>query len=113
MQCPSCGLQLAYEDNFCRRCGSATAIIDVPAVRGEARAPSVWQDAKPAVARGVVLIAAGAVLRFLVVRAGRALITRASSGTSPLARLASLGSDHVPRGRADEIEMIWYRRIRR
>jgi len=106
-------MQLALEDNFCRRCGTPTGIIDVPAVRGEARPPSIWEAAKPAVARGVVLLAAGAVLRFVVGRAGKALLSRAASGTNPLGRLAAAGGDRLARRSGDEIEMIWYRRTRR
>ena len=113
MQCTGCGLHLALEDNFCRRCGAATGIIDVPAVRGAARPLSVWQDAKPVVARGVVLIAAGAVLRFVLARAGRALLSRAATNANPLARLAPTGGSRLTHGHADEVEMIWYRRIRR
>jgi hypothetical protein len=113
MKCSGCGLQLALEDNFCRRCGASTGIIDVPAVRGEARPPNVWQDARPVVARGVVLIAAGAILRFVVARAGKALLSRATSGAGPLARFAPGGGERLTQGHVEDVEMIWYRRIRR
>lgn len=114
MQCSQCGLQLALDDNFCRRCGAATNIIDVPAVRSEARPLTLWQNAKPAVARGVVLIAAGAMLRFVVGRAGRALVSRALSDDSDaLRRLMPFRADHGSKDGGDELEILWYRRVRR
>jgi hypothetical protein len=113
MQCLHCGLQLAFEDKFCRRCGTATGIIDVPAVAGPARPLSHWQELRPAVTRGVALLAAGALLRFVVGQAGRAVFSRAVSGSNPLNRLAAGGGDRLARRSGEEIEMIWYRRSRR
>ncbi len=113
MQCSGCGLKLSLDDNFCRRCGSATGIIDVPAVRGAARAPSIWQHARPVVARGVVLLAAGTVLRFAFARVVRALVSRPGTSAGPLARFASAGGNRLTRGSVEEFEMIRFRRVRR
>jgi len=110
---------MSLDDNFCRRCGAAVDIIDVPALRSEARSLSVWESAKPAVTQGVMLIAAGTVLRLLLGRTGRAMISRAlfqgdSGGDSTgLRRLVPAGGDRTVRRNGEELEILWYRRVRR
>jgi hypothetical protein len=115
MVCSGCGLQLSLEDNYCRRCGVPANIIDVPAVRGAARSVSTWESAKPAVAQGVLLIAAGAALRFLAGRTGRTLLSRMllDAGESGSRRLIPFVGDRSARHGEDDIEILWYRRIRR
>src|ERR1700732_3625313 len=112
MQCSSWGVRISSDDNFGRKCGRAVTIIDVPAVRGTAVPARVWQGARPAVARGVVLIAAGAVLRVLVGRAGKAILMRALSlgESSKRHRFLPFPSARAPYDSGDELEILWYRR---
>lgn len=114
MQCSRCGLQLSLDDNFCRHCGAATEIIDVPAVRREARAVSVWKGAKPAVARGVALIAAGAMLRYVAAWAGKAMLSRTlADDPTSLRHLVPFGREPAGERGGEELEILWYRRVRR
>jgi zinc-ribbon domain len=114
MQCSNCGVRISSDDNFCRKCGRAVTIIDVPAVRGPAVPARVWQGARPAVARGVVLIAAGAVLRLLVGRAGKAILTRALSlgESSERRRFLPFPGARGTYDSGEELEILWYRRTR-
>jgi hypothetical protein len=115
VHCSRCGLQISPEDNFCRKCGAAVDIIDVPAVRGESRAPSIWEGAKPALARGVILVATGAVLRFLVGRGAKVLLSRALSDGDDgmdLRRLTPFGGNPPAKRGGEELEILWYRRVR-
>jgi hypothetical protein len=109
MYCSACEEPVASDDNFCRKCGMPVNVIDVPAIRTETRAVSTWEAAKPALARGVALVAAGALLRVLIGPVVRAALPRALAGGGR--RLLPLGDDGVDA--ADEIEILWYRRIRR
>jgi hypothetical protein len=109
MHCSRCLLPIGSDDQFCRKCGSAVEIIDVPAVRGEARSMRVWRDVRPAVTRGVALVAAGAVLRVLVGQAIRILSSRSAADNRSL---PFLNGRSINRG-SEEIEVFWYRRIRR
>jgi hypothetical protein len=115
MVCSGCGLQLSLDDNYCRRCGVPANIIDVPAVRGEARSLSAWESAKPAVAQGVLLIAAGAALRFLAGRTGRSLLGRVlfDAAENGPHRLVPFSGERSARRGTDDIEILWYRRVRR
>lgn len=119
MRCPSCQALTTSDDNYCRRCGASLRIIEVPAVAGESRAVTVWDDARPAVTQGVMLLAAGALLRFALGRAGRAVLSRAISSTlssdeslDPRQIIPFVGGKTEAR-RGDEIEILWYRRSRR
>jgi len=117
MLCRSCGLQLALEDNYCRKCGVPLNVINVPAVAGEARAMTVWEEAKPAVTSGVALIAAGALLRFALNWAGKAALSRARTnsqeGFDPRRIMSLAGGKAADRGASEEVEVLWYRRVRR
>ena len=117
MPCSSCGMQLAAEDNYCRRCGVPLNVIAVPAVASEARAMTVWEEAKPAVARGIVLVAAGALLRAAIGWAGKAAFSRARSngqeGLDARRIIPFAGGRPGGKGGSEEIEILWYRRVRR
>src|SRR6476661_5041343 len=80
MQCSHCGLSMSPDDNFCRKCGAAVDVIDVPAVRGEAVPARVWRGAGPALVRGAALVAAGAMLRVVLGQAAKAALGRAELG---------------------------------
>ena len=61
--CYSCGLPLATDDNFCRRCG-ASMHAQVPAVRAEL-APAVWRPNVPPVVKGAAVMAAGTIGQYV------------------------------------------------
>ena len=109
LQCSACGVTVAGDDNYCRKCGMPVNVIDVPALRSEPAALSPWHAARPALARGVALVAAGALLRVLlgpVVRSALPL-TRSGGGRG----LLPFGDRESASG--DEVEILWYRRVRR
>jgi zinc ribbon protein len=108
MHCSYCGLPMASEDNFCRKCGAAVDVIDVPAVRGEAVPARFWREARPALARGVALVAAGAVLRIVVGQAARLALGRSLVAGDRSRRLFPFSAGEG----AEEIEILWYRRVR-
>jgi zinc-ribbon domain len=108
MQCSRCGLSMSTEDNFCRKCGAAVNIIDVPAVRGEAVPARFWRQAGPAVARGVALVAAGAALRLLIGQATRLASGRPLLDDGAARKLIPFSG----RGTGEEVEILWYRRVR-
>lgn len=109
MYCSRCHVPIDSNDQFCRTCGSTIEVIDVPAVRGEARPARIWRDVSPAVARGVALVAAGAVLRIVVGQALRMVASRAGGNARQLPFLNGRSISHT----SEEIEVFWYRRIRR
>lgn len=117
MRCPGCELTVDVEDNYCRQCGTTLNVINLPAVIQDSRAMSVWEETKPAVVRGVMVLVAGAVFRFAVRRAGRAavsaLIDPAEGGLFPRRLMPFKGNEPSTRNGADEIEVLWYRRVRR
>lgn len=110
MHCPRCGLALAADDNYCRKCGLAVNVIDVPALRSQAMPLRAWEAARPAITRGIALLAAGAVLRVVIGHAARLAFPRAFPDSS---RRPLPFSDGRATGEADEIEVLWYRRVRR
>jgi hypothetical protein len=113
MYCARCQIPISADDNFCRKCGTAIDLIDVPAVRSEAVPVRVWRDARPAIARGVALVAAGAVLRVLVGQVIKAIATRSIPGGGTGRRLLPLaGGRSIARG-VEEVEIFLYRRVRR
>jgi hypothetical protein len=116
MPCTACGVQVAIEDNYCRKCGVPLNVIDVPAVSSEARAMTVWEEAKPAVTRGVALIAAGALLRYAISWAGKAALAHALSTSQdsldPRRIIPFGGSKGNGRRGSEEVEIVWYRRVR-
>jgi len=61
--CYSCGLPLATDDNFCRRCGSSMR-AQVPAVRPE-MTPAVWRPNIPPVVKGAAVMAAGTIGQYV------------------------------------------------
>ncbi len=109
MYCSACDAPVASDDNYCRKCGMPVNVIDVPALRAQTTAVSTWAAARPALARGAALVAAGALLRVLIGPAVRAALPRAISGGSR--RLLPLGDPDA--GIAEDIEILWYRRVRR
>lgn len=117
MRCPACEVAVDLEDHYCRRCGATLNVINLPAVIHDSRAVSVWKETKPAVVRGVMVLAAGAVFRFVVRRAGRAavsaLIDPGEGGLFPRRVMPFKGNEPSARNGADEIEVLWYRRVRR
>jgi len=64
------------------------------------------------VARGVALVAAGAALRVVVGAAVRVITSRSLGDGDSGRRFPFLGGRSIARG-AEEIEIFWYRRIRR
>jgi hypothetical protein len=109
MHCSACETPIAADDNYCRKCGMPVNIIDVPAVRAETTAVSTWNAAKPALVRGVALVAAGALLRALAGPIIRTALPRTFSGGRR--DLLPLGGREAEA--AEDIEILWYRRIRR
>jgi hypothetical protein len=95
----------------------ALCVIEVPAIAGESRAVTAWKETRPVVARSVLLLAAGALLRYLMGRAAKAAIGRAlESGSRGLAlrRFVPFLGDTAPeRQGGEEVELLWYRRVRR
>ena len=116
MRCHDCDWPATIDDNFCRHCGASLRIIEVPVVRQEARSLTAWEEARPAVSQGIAILAAGALLRWVLSRAGRAAISRAvGAGEDSLdaRRIVPLLSGRGNRRDAAEVEVFWYRRIRR
>lgn len=117
MSCLVCGVAIAVDDNYCRKCGAPLHVIDVPVVRSESRALTAWEGAKPAMARGMALLAAGALLRYVAGRAGKAVLGRAlapSDGGLDPGRIISLAGARSPLHHGtEETEILWYRRVRR
>lgn len=109
MYCSACDAPVAADDNYCRKCGMPVNVIDVPALRSQPTSLSTWQAARPALARGVALVAAGALLRVLIGPAVRAALPRGAAGGTR--RLLPFGEGNP--GAADDIEILWYRRVRR
>ena len=80
---------------------------------------TVWEEAKPAVRRGIALVAAGALLRYALGWAGKAALSRALANNQD-----SLGARQIlpfigtngnkPSGKrgTEEVEIVWYRRVR-
>jgi hypothetical protein len=113
MHCSRCSLPISPDDNFCRKCGTAVTVIDVPAVRREAVPARVWRAAPPALARGVALVAAGAMLRFALGQTARLLSSRSlADGDGGRKILPFSGGRSFARS-GDEVEILWYRRVRR
>jgi len=108
MYCSGCDAPVATDDNYCRKCGMPVNIIDVPALRSQTTSIRTWDAAKPALARGVALVAAGALLRALAGPVLRAALPRAFSGGRGLLPLDEPGPQA-----GEDVEIIWYRRIRR
>src|SRR5438067_8336555 len=61
--CYSCGLPLAADDNFCRRCGTSMH-AQVPAVRAE-MTPAMWRPNVPPVVKGAAVMAAGTIGQYV------------------------------------------------
>lgn len=106
MRCRSCHARLAYEDNYCRKCGAAVDVVEVEVVRSSpARELSTIRTAAmPVVAQGTAMIAAGALLRFAI----RALLNHRqapSRGLLPFGRGTALAEGEVE-------ELVYYRRTR-
>ncbi|MGI8554496.1 MAG: hypothetical protein ACR2PL_27460 [Dehalococcoidia bacterium] len=89
----------------------------MPSVASEARSVGVWDDAKPAVTQGVALLAAGAILRYLVGRTAKAALMRAltsgEDGLDPRRIIPFTGGRSSSRNGGEDVEVIWYRRVRR
>jgi hypothetical protein len=109
MHCSRCGFAIDPEDNYCRNCGRAVNVIDVPALRSQTMPARAWESARPALARGVVLVAAGAMLRILLGQAARVAFPRALPDGGR--RLLPFGTQRD--GAGEDIEILWYRRVRR
>ncbi len=93
MRCPKCGAYGALNDNFCRRCGTATRDSRLP-VKRTAQPPVVWRRAAPAVVRGAALIAVGVAAEWLLRMAARGALGLAISPARPKSRAV------VPRQRS-------------
>lgn len=110
MHCPRCGLPIAADDNYCRKCGLAINVIDVPALRSRDMPARAWDAARPAITRGIALMAAGAVLRVVIGQAAKFAFPHAFPDSSQ--RLPPFSGGR-PTGDGDDIEVLWYRRVRR
>jgi hypothetical protein len=107
MQCSRCGLSMSADDNFCRKCGAALDVIDVPAVRGEAVPAKVWRGAGPALVRGAALVAAGAMLRVVLGQAAKVALGRSQFGGTRPHHFLPFSTT------SEDVEILWYRRVRR
>jgi hypothetical protein len=110
MYCSDCRTPLESADEFCPECGGLTEFVNVPAIRVEQRPVTrLWRDARPAVIRGLALVAVGALLRVVVAQAFRIAVQSMGDGDD-LRRSLKIG--RPDRRGSEEIEVFFYRRIR-
>ena len=60
MRCDRCGAYRSRDASHCRRCGGTQRNLPVPVTK-TAGPPALWEQAAPALARGVALVALGVV----------------------------------------------------
>lgn len=65
--CPTCGVNVDAEDNFCRQCGASTGRAQLPAVR-TAALPMMWKPTVSPVVKGAAVMAAGTAGQYLLRR---------------------------------------------
>jgi hypothetical protein len=65
--CTACSFAIDDGDNFCRRCGVAVGVTQLPSVRADAT-PTVWRPQASPVVKGAAVMAAGTVGQFVVRR---------------------------------------------
>lgn len=117
MRCAACALDLALEDNYCRRCGAPVRVVGVETipeasavVRVGPSTPALLAGAARPLAAGAAVVAAGALARFAARSALRGLI-----GAPPARRAVReqrLPAREPRRGRGGQVvEVYWYRRM--
>jgi hypothetical protein len=118
MICRACELRLDPEDNYCRKCGAAVRVIEMPAVAERSEvvrvgpsAPALIVSAARPIATGAAAVAAGALVKFAMRRAVRGLVGGAAKSV-PASRSLARREEPVPAPRTVEVtEVIWYRKI--
>ena len=100
--CTHCHSDIANDDNFCRRCGTAVVVPAVPATRTPASI-TIWRPQASPVVKGAAVMAAGTVGQFVFRRVLSSLINGASRkpGRRGLIR-RNAGND----GMVDEAQII-------
>jgi hypothetical protein len=111
MYCSDCRTPLESADEFCPECGGVAEFVHVPAIRPEQRPSQVWREVRPAVIRGLALVAAGALLRVVAGQAFRIAVRSMTDGDE-LPRPFRFANGRSLRRGPEEIEIFFYRRIR-
>jgi hypothetical protein len=111
MYCSDCRAPLEAADEFCQECGGVAEFVNVPAIRREERPARVWREVRPAVIRGIALVAAGALLRVVAGQAFR-MAVRSFNGDEDSSRSLKIANGRPFRRGTEEIEVFLYRRIR-
>jgi hypothetical protein len=101
--CPACASALDHGDNFCRRCGSATAPASLPAIR-RASSAVVWQPQVSPVVKGAAVMAAGTLGQFVLRRALGSLLGGGANRQKP--RGITVRSPRERDGMIDEAQVI-------
>jgi hypothetical protein len=110
MYCSDCRTPIEAPDEYCPECGGVDEFVNVPAIRREYRTARVWREVRPAVVRGVALVAAGALLRVVVGQAFR-MAARSFNASDDASQTVKFPNGR-PSRRGEEIEIFLYRRIR-
>ena len=100
--CHACSFGIDGADNFCRRCGAAVAVAQLPAVRTNSL-PAVWRPQASPMVKGAAVMAVGTVGQFVFRRVVGGLL--ASGGRTKkhrAIRIKNLRSD----GMIDEAQII-------
>lgn len=116
MRCETCDLLLDPEDNYCRNCGAAVQLAQVPAVRPQAQPPALFRSTAAPLATGAAAVAATALLRWALGAAVKGLMAEdrprrdAPAKGRTLARREPSPAAESGRDPKQTIEIFWYRR---
>ena len=119
MRCTTCDLLLDAEDNYCRNCGAAVQVVQVPAVRPQAQPPALFHTTAAPLATGAAAVAATAILRWALTQAVKGLLADDRPRREAPARSRSLARRDAPaaattaREPKQTVEIFWYRRTLR
>jgi hypothetical protein len=101
--CPSCSGAVDAPDRFCRHCGFAIEVAQLPAVRTPS-ATTIWQPTVSPVVKGAAVMAAGTVGQFLFRRMVSGLL--GGSGERPKRRALQVRGRRQDDGMVDEAQII-------
>jgi hypothetical protein len=113
MNCPNCGANGSFGDNFCARCG-ASKRSRLPVRREPSPPPALWQAAAPVVVRGAALVLAGVLSEWLL-RSATKRALRVPLGSRKPARSRALAKRDdgagAPEGAVSISETVVMRRV--
>jgi hypothetical protein len=111
MNCRSCRARLAFDDNYCRKCGAAVDIVEVEVIRSSpsrqlSTVSTMRQAALPVVAQGATMLVAGTIVKFALRQLFARRDDRAVRSLIPFGRRNSGDPEGVVE------ELLYYRRSR-